>query len=60
MKSTRLKKLTTNILIFFIGFISIAISTQAREHKVVKVGYTSSKGYMEKKGNCIQGTCMTI
>ena len=55
MKSTRLKKLTTNILIFFIGFISIAISTQAREHKVVKVGYTSSKGYMEKKGELYTG-----
>ena len=55
MKSIRFKKLSTNILIFLISFISIVISTEAKERKVIKVGYTSSKGYIEKEGDLYTG-----
>lgn len=58
MRSDRFNKLSTNIFIFLISFISIAINTeavQAEEHHVIRVGYTSDKGYIEKEGDLYTG-----
>lgn len=58
MKSIRFKKLNIKILIFLISFISIIINTEvieAKERKVIKVGYTGIKGYIEKEGDLYTG-----
>ena len=58
VKSNKLNKIKTYILFVLLSFICIVVyikPIEAKEHKVIRVGYTSNKGFIEKQGDSYTG-----
>ena len=58
MKSNKWSKLRTTILIFLISLIAIIIhveTVKATERNIIRVGYVSDEGFIEKKGDYYTG-----